>query len=331
MWQFLLRYLKDHKSLYSVYAFLCVLLGFTFYLHALEFAPLYDALLFTSFILLMWTIVDARKTYLAHQKLVLLLNQEQIDNQTYQHLDIGTTLLNQDYQQLVKKISKDNQALSHELMTEQQKLIDYYGMWSHQIKTPLAALQVLIDTQPNETSYMKNEIATIDGYLSMMLHYLKMTNIEEDLVLKTVDIYQVVKQIIRKYALFFIQKDLRVDMTPFTKYVVTDEKWLSFILEQLIFNSIKYTNSGVITIYLKEDALVIQDTGIGILAQDLPRIFESGYTGFNGRENKKATGLGLHMSQEIAKTLGVTIGIESELSVGTTVTLTFEQVHLMFD
>ena len=131
--------------------------------------------------------------------------------------------------------------------------------------------------------------------------------------------------------MFFIQKELSITLEPIEKVIVTDEKWLTFILEQIIFNSIKYTKTGGIIISLTDDTLVIQDSGIGILPQDLPRIFESGYTGFNGRQHQKATGLGLHMSQNIASKLGINLEIESEVGIGTSVFITFSQYESAYD
>lgn len=323
--RFIKKYLRDHCVTYFVYLGLVALFLFTFFLYELPLLPFLDSLLFTSFGLLIWTIYDIQKNYRVHRQLLHLIQQESVNHQDYSGLTIGSTQLVQDYQQLLEKLSQENDRLTHDLVTEQQRLLDYYSMWSHQIKTPLAALQVLIETQPDAINQMKNELITIDGYLSMMLHYLKLTNLEQDLILKKVAIYPLVKQVIRKYALFFIQKDLRINLEAFDKEVVTDEKWLVFILEQLIFNSLKYTNQGTISISLKNNALVIEDTGIGILAQDLPRIFESGYTGFNGRSHQKATGLGLHMSREIADKLGITLSITSTVGVGTKVTLVFNQ------
>lgn len=331
MKQFFCHYIKDHMSYYLFVLLISGMFLVTFLLYDLPFIAFKDGLLFVGFIVLIWVMIDMRQAYKKHQLLQQIIKQETIDNQLYQNITLGNTLVEEDYQALLKKISRDNQRLEHELSSEQQKLLDYYAMWSHQIKTPLAALQVLVETDPTATTKIKNEISTIDGYLSMMLHYLKMTNLQDDLVLKKVALEDVVKKVIKKYRLFFFQKELSITLEPFTKEIVTDEKWLVFILEQLIFNSIKYTKSGGIIISLTDETLIIQDSGIGILPQDLPRIFESGYTGFNGRHHQKATGLGLHMSQNVAEQLGINLKIESEMGVGTTVFVTFSQYDSTYD
>lgn len=331
MKEFIYYYLKDHMIYYFFVLFISGMFLVTFLLYDLPFMAFKDGLLFVAFILLIWEAIDMRQTYKRHQSLQQIIKQETIDNQLYQNLALGNTLIEEDYQVLLKKISSDNRRLEHELFSEQQKLLDYYAMWSHQIKTPLAALQVLVETDPTATTKIKNEISTIDGYLSMMLHYLKMTNLQDDLVLKHVALETIVKKVIKKYRMFFIQKELSITLEPIEKVIVTDEKWLTFIIEQIIFNSIKYTKTGGIIISLTDDTLVIQDSGIGILPQDLPRIFESGYTGFNGRQHQKATGLGLHMSQNIASKLGINLEIESEVGIGTSVFITFSQYESTYD
>lgn len=331
MTQFLKHYIKEKWVIYALFVMMSGMFLATFFLYDLTLTPFMDGLLFVFFILVIWSLVDMRKMYKEHSMLQDIIEQESVDNVLYQQLDIGDDMLNKDYQALLKKVSATNQHLEHQLVKEQQLLLDYYAMWSHQIKTPLAALQVLIETEPESTTKIKNEISTIDGYLSMMLHYLKMTNLEDDLVLKKVELSSVVKKVIKKYRMFFIQKDLSVELVPFQKEIVTDEKWLLFVLEQLIFNSIKYTKIGGIKIEMINDTLTITDSGIGILSQDLPRIFESGYTGFNGRGHQKATGLGLHMSQNIANHLGITLEISSEIGKGTVVGMTFSQFENMYD
>jgi len=331
MKQFIWQYVKENRIIYTMFFLMSGLFLLTFFLYDLPLLPFKDGLMFVLFLLIIWTILDVRKKYKEHQALSAIIKQETVDNQLYQQLDIGETILCKDYHVLLKKVSVENHQLEYRLMKEQQTLLDYYAMWSHQIKTPLAALQVLVETEPESTLKIKNEISTIDGYLSMMLHYLKLTNLENDLILKRVEIFETVKKVVKKYRMFFIQKDLSVDIVPFSKKVITDEKWLLFILEQVIFNSIKYTKSGGVTIFLEDDTLKIKDSGIGILPQDLPRIFESGFTGFNGRQHQKATGLGLHMSQTIANQLGIYLEIDSKVGVGTIVSMTFSQFETMYE
>ena len=319
-------FLWERKLLYLSYFVTVALFLLTFYLYELPLNAFYDGLLFSAFFLGLLSIIELWKTSRQEKQFVLLSQQRPFSSQYNQHLALPDSQLARHYQNLfVEAVIEKEQGESHS-EEERQQLMDYYILWTHQIKTPLAALDLLVQTQGDTGQGMKSELLKIDNYLEMMLHYLKMSDIEKDLLLTKVPIREVVQQVVRKYRLFFIAKDLSVLVDVSEEKMVTDEKWLLFILEQLIFNSVKYTNSGTVTIRMRENQLQVSDTGIGILAQDLPRVFEQGYTGYNGRENRKASGLGLSMSQKIAQKLGVHLEIDSVVGEGTTVTLIFPQL-----
>ena len=128
---------------------------------------------------------------------------------------------------------------------------------------------------------------------------------------------------------FSSEKKISLDFQPTNYKVLTDEKWLVFVIEQLLSNAIKYTNKGKISIYPLEDKkLVIEDTGIGISKEDIPRIFDKGFTGYNGRTDKKATGLGLYLCKNILDKLSHKISIESEVGVKTKVILDLAMVNV---
>ena len=153
-------------------------------------------------------------------------------------------------------------------------------------------LEIIQESIP--VSDMKMELFKIEQYVEMALNYLRVEDISSDLSFKQYAVDDMVCQVIRKYAKIFISKKIKMDFKPTKACIVTDEKWFIFVLEQIISNALKYIKKGQISIYMKEKSLVIEDTGIGIPAEDLPRIFEKGFTGYNGRENKKSTGNGLY-------------------------------------
>ncbi|MGO2083008.1 sensor histidine kinase [Vagococcus sp.] len=326
--KFLKSYLKANLNIYLLYCLLFFTFLFTVYLYRQPLFILIDGFLFTFLILLVWTMIDFRKKYQQHQFLEWLKKQDGFYSDQLKKIPEAASPLAQDYAELFRLAVEEKEVLQQNLVEQNQQLLDYYGMWTHQIKTPLAALNLLVQAQENQryAKQMKNEMFKMDDYLGMMLHYLKLNHLEEDLVLTKINVFQTVKQVIRKYASFFIQKDLKVTIVPFEREIVTDEKWFVFILEQVIFNSIKYTKKGGLTIDFKEEQLLISDTGIGILPQDLPRVFEKGYTGFNGREDKKATGLGLHMCEAIAQRLGMEMKISSTVNQGTTMSIKMKQI-----
>ena len=212
-------------------------------------------------------------------------------------------------------------------------LLDYYTLWVHQIKTPIAASQLLVaevaDRQLKQQ--LEQEIFKIDSYTNLVLQYLRLESFHDDLVLKQVQIEDLVKEIIRKYALFFIQKGLNVNLYDLDKEIVTDKKWLLVVIEQIISNSLKYTKEGGLEIYMEGQELCIKDTGIGIKNSDVLRVFERGFSGYNGRLTQQSSGLGLYLSKKISEELGHQIRIESEVGKGTIVRIQFAQVKLVLD
>ena len=212
-------------------------------------------------------------------------------------------------------------------------LVDYYTLWVHQIKTPIAASKLLVrevaDRQLKQQ--LEQEIFKIDSYTNLVLQYLRLESFHDDLVLKKENIENLVKEVIRKYAIFFIQKSLSINMHDLDRSIVTDKKWLLVVIEQILSNSLKYTNEGGIEIYMEDQELCIKDTGIGIKNSDVLRVFERGFSGYNGRLTQQSSGLGLYLSKKISEELGHQIRIESEVGKGTTVRIKFAEVNLLIE
>ena len=199
---------------------------------------------------------------------------------------------------------------------------EYYTLWVHQIKTPIAAMSLLLQEEDTpENGELSMELFRIEQYVEMVLQYLRLDSPDHDLAFRSVDVDDCVRQAVRKYARSFIRKKIALDFQETGIETVSDEKWMVFVLEQLLSNALKYTKKGTIRIYGGNGFLYIEDTGIGIAPEDLPRIFEKGYTGYNGRRDKKSTGIGLYLCQEILKRLAHGITITSTLGEGTKVTL----------
>lgn len=242
-------------------------------------------------------------------------------------------ILSKDYQQIIQQLEQQQRAQQNLILQREKELSDFYTMWVHQTKTPIAALRLLLQTSPTNISGMKSELFKIERYVDMVLGYLRMDNMNQDLILKHYSLDDLVKQAIKKYSPLFIQSKLSLNLEPLSYKVLTDEKWLVFVIEQLLSNAIKYTPNGSIHIYAEceqdnevlKTSLIIEDTGIGIYPEDLPRIFERSFTGYNGRMDKKASGLGLYLCKTILQKLGHEIVIHSELHKGTCVTITFTE------
>ena len=230
----------------------------------------------------------------------------------------------------------------------QSRMRDYYSMWVHQIKTPISAMKLLLEAEREELGLLicdeeqqaslkelsdnvasfEDELFRIEEYVSMALQYQRVSSTENDFVLEKVSLDGVIRDTIKKYAKIMIRRHIGINYSGTKKQVYTDEKWLAFILEQILSNAIKYTPKGFVTIETAEEKdrffITIKDTGIGIKAEDLPRVFEKGYTGYNGHADKKATGIGLYLCRQMADKLGHTIRMESELGKGTKVWIGFD-------
>ena len=224
----------------------------------------------------------------------------------------------------------------NQLLVEQEKyndLLDYYTLWVHQVKTPIAASSLLIgDLKDKEAkSQLEQELFKIESYVHLVLQYLRLESFHDDLVLKQENLADLVREVVKKYALFFIQQGLRLNLHDLDHTIVTDKKWFLVILEQVLSNSLKYTKEGSIEIYFHEDSLYIKDTGLGIQNADLLRVFERGFSGYNGRLTQQSSGLGLYLSKKIADQLGHKIAIDSQVGQGTTVSIAFPEKKLIFE
>ena len=198
---------------------------------------------------------------------------------------------------------------------------DYYTMWAHQIKTPIAAMRLLLGGQDTAQSReLSEELLRIEQYTQMVLCYIRLESPQSDLVIRPCSLDGMIKRAVRRFSTQFIRKKLTLTYEPADAQVLTDEKWFVFVLEQLLSNAVKYTREGGVTITADAHTLRIADTGIGIAPEDLPRIFDKGYTGCNGRADMKASGIGLYLCRRICASLGMTISIESGTG-GTAVTL----------
>lgn len=248
-------------------------------------------------------------------------------------LPAADNLLEKNYQEMISALYGKMKKNMAEMEKEHQEQMEYYTMWMHQIKTPISAMELsLKNIEAKERRGIEGELFKIEQYVEMALHYVKMKHLAADLVIREYEVLDIVKASVKKYASLFINKKLSVTIDPEVMYVQTDSKWLSFLIEQILSNAIKYTNEGGIHISFVPNALIIKDTGIGIREEDKARIFEKGYTGYNGRIDKKASGIGLYLVKKVAASLAVTIQIESKVGQGTKVILTFpDNREFMFE
>ena len=238
-----------------------------------------------------------------------------------QYLPAPRDTIEDDYQTLLRAMDRRRMEQENRWISARQELTDYYTLWAHQIKTPIAALRLQLagqDTREARASLC--ELMRIEQYVEMALCYLRLDSDGTDYVFSRVELEPMVRACARRFAPQFIARRLRLELVPMEgAAALTDEKWLAFVVDQLLMNAVKYTPAGgVIRVSASEGpVLCIEDTGIGIAAEDLPRIFERGFTGHNGRQDKRASGIGLYLCRRICDNLGHTLRCESEVGRGT--------------
>lgn len=234
------------------------------------------------------------------------------------------------YTQMLQKTYAEYERAALEHRRREADMRNYYTMWVHQIKTPISALRLLIQSGARSAE-LQNEIFHIEQYVEMALNYQRLFCGSSDLVITRRSLDSAVRTSIRKYSKQFIMKRLKLEYEPGDITVLTDEKWLCFVIEQVLSNSLKYTSAGEIKICTVGRTLMISDTGIGIAAEDLPRIFDCSYTGYNGRAEKRSSGIGLYLCSEVCRRLGHGISITSEVGKGTCVSITFNEADIFIE
>ena len=225
-----------------------------------------------------------------------------------------------------ERLVNENKTLKSEMLNQKDDLNAYFLMWLHQIKTPMTVSKLLLE-KPDETTNtkLKMQLMYIEQYISMAMNYLKMIDHSTDMDITQVNLDDIIKNLLKKYSLLFIHNHISLEYQSNLAYVISDSQWLTILIEQILSNALKYTENGKIAIQYLEDkhALEIRDTGIGIRSEDIPKIFDRGYSGFNGRMNEKSSGLGLYLARKISERLNIQIEVESKLSQGSVFRLVF--------
>lgn len=232
-----------------------------------------------------------------------------------------------------------NKSMNDEILkykTEAAGYREYIEMWIHEVKTPLAAAKLILENHPSEISdAMDEEMRQINYYLEQALYYARSNSVEKDYIVKKLNLKDVVQNSVRLNARTLIGNKVKIEMKNLNQEIFCDEKWISFILNQIISNAVKYK---------KEDArisfdavqtenqivLKITDNGIGISLKDLPRVTEKGYTGTTGRNYQKSTGMGLYLCKKLCDKLQLSFKIESKEEQYTTVMIGFPRNSMIF-
>ncbi|MCO7177136.1 sensor histidine kinase [Sporolactobacillus kofuensis] len=303
---------RERKHYFYAVLVIVVVISVTFYLRGLPIHTFWSSLLFGMTVLIVFSSYDYYRFQRRHrERLQQVIPQVDLSPQSQAEQDL-LKLLEEQKEYYEKKIAG--------IKKFDADLTDVVRMWSHQMKVPLSVLDLMGQTGDFTQDEVKDQTFQLENYLDMLLHYLRLNHEQTDYRFTHVPMRPLVQAIVRKFAPLFIRKGLSVTVDGDATWT-TDEKWFSFALEQIISNAVKYTTQGNVSVQITPKLIQISDTGIGILKEDLPRLFDHGFTGYNGRRDKKATGLGFFLAKEVTNRLSLNIHVDSEIDKGTTVTI----------
>ena len=233
-------------------------------------------------------------------------------------------------QSVIRALCETSSRRDSEAAARFRDTVEYYTAWAHQIKTPITAMNLALENEDTPLARrLRAGLLQIEQYVGMVLTYLRLDSESTDYVFREQPLDDIVTAALARFAPEFLDRRLTLDYTPSGLTVVTDEKWLPFAFGQVLSNALKHTREGGIRVYSEAPkTLCVADTGIGIDPADLPRIFEKGYTGCNGRRDNRASGIGLYLTRRVCDRLGVQIKVNSAPGKGTTVRLDLSQYEL---
>lgn len=315
------RYIKYREKMIAIYVLLIVLFGSSYLLFNMPLITVLYPMALSFLILIIAGTIDYHKMMTKHKDL-----QEEI-------YEDPSDLIEEDYQKIIEKLKEEERIAKRQAASDYNNMMEYYTVWAHQIKTPIASMRLALQSEDSHLArQLSGDLNRIEAYVEMVLTFLRLDSDSTDYLIQEYNLDDMIRGCVRKFSREFIMKKLTLDFEATGYQVITDEKWLSFVIEQIISNAVKYTNKGGISIHMNQPGMLcIEDTGIGISTEDLPRIFENGYTGFNGRADKRASGIGLYLCKRICENLGHHIWAKSETGIGTCIYLDLGIVPLKIE
>ena len=318
-----MRSIYSRRS-YILWGIICILIfAAVFALYGIDMRVIWYPLLLCAVVTVIFLLRGIVRDREKHRELEMLREAQDVDREMLPKPENWTE---EEYQELVCAVQEKLRSERETQEEARKDMEDYYAMWVHQIKAPIAVMNVLLqqaDTAENRE--LRAELFRVEQYADMALSYVRLGEGTSDLVIQEYVLDEIIRKAVRKYAGQFIRKKIRLIYEGTDVRVLTDEKWLTFIIEQLLSNAVKYTSRGSVTITVDAGKkMTVTDTGIGIAPEDLPRIFEKGYTGYNGRMDKKSTGIGLYLCRMAAERLGHKLTAVSEPGRGSSFTVDLE-------
>ncbi len=311
-----MKYIKDRKEIIILFIVIIMAFFLIFYLYSLPYDALLYGYLLISICFICILLIDL---YHYNKKLKQIEYLKREDKIEFEGSLLEMNLV-QAFEQREKNLIGQNDSLEEQI----QNIEDYFSIWVHQMKLPIAAMKLLLESDTIDVKACKSQLFRMNQNTDMTLAYIRMNSKQTDYLFQFYDLDNMIRKSIHYFAYEFVSMNLSMNFEQTNKKILTDEKWFVFILQQILSNAIKYSKKGGnIHIYFKASSLVIEDHGCGIEQGDLHRIFEKGFTGYNGRMDHKASGLGLYLCKGICKSLNHEISIESKLNEGTKVYITF--------
>ncbi len=325
--EYIVSYIKQHRLALLAFVLCAVLFAATFLFYRFPLkAVLYPTVL-CLVLLAGFAAADIVRTRKKHAELERI---KCFDAKLADSFPEADGVLEADYQEIIHLMREQHERAEQRTEQGLREMMDYYTVWVHQIKTPIASMRLALQSEDTaESRQLQSELGRIERYVEMVLTFLRLGADSTDYVIKEHELDDIVRGAVKKLAGDFINKKIKLEYTELNEKVLTDEKWLSFVVEQVLSNAVKYTSEGTVSIYTESPkTLCIRDTGIGIAADDLPRVFENGYTGYNGRSDKRASGIGLYLCRRICNKLGHTISAESKAGEGTVIRIALDKKKL---
>ena len=322
-----MKYMKQRRRGILAGVLFCVIFTISFVLYQLPVKAVWYPAALCLFLGILFVILDFRRVKQKHDLLTGIQEFTDLITGTLPAVD---GIEDEDYQTIIQMFQREHGKVITDNQRAYSEMVDYYTIWAHQIKTPIASMRLTLQNEDTALfRQLTNDLFRIEQYVEMVLTFLRLNSESTDYVIREYDLDKIIRQSVKKFAGEFISRKLSLIYEPLHITVLTDEKWLSFVIEQVLSNALKYTPSGSISITMESgNKLCIRDTGIGIAAEDLPRIFEHGYTGYNGRADKKASGIGLYLCKRICARLGHGIEAESKIDEGTCIVIDLFREHL---
>lgn len=313
----IVNYIKYRKNIFILFLIVMIIFAVVYFSYNIGKETYLYAFFLSLVVAGAWAINDYYKINKKIDYIKIL--DEQADEDLLENLAKDDFII-QEYNQVIKKLTFSMNEMDSKKNQEIRDLEEFFIMWTHQIKLPISAINLYLDSNNQlNKSILKGQVKRIQQYTDMVMAYIRLKSDQSDFLFSEVDLDLMIKNVIKEFKLDFINKRLDLDFKPLNKKILTDKKWFEFALGQILSNALKYTKEGGVKIYITGDDLVVEDTGMGIKPEDIKRVFDKGYTGYNGRDHTGASGLGLFLVKKTLSSLSHSIRIESEINKGTKV------------